>query len=131
MEEQKKLEEARIAEEAAMSLVEKEKEKSRVALMAVEASQKIAALEAHKRMSAESEGQKKKSDDSFSHTARYRRYTIEEIEEATKDFSASLKIGEGGYGPVYRCELDHTQVAIKVLKPDAAQGRAQFQQEVR
>lgn len=69
--------------------------------------------------------------DSFLHgPARYRRYSIEEIEEATKYFSNSLKIGEGGYGPVYRAELDHTAVAIKVLKPDAAQGRSQFQQEV-
>ncbi|MBA0601288.1 hypothetical protein Gorai_004469, partial [Gossypium raimondii] len=40
------------------------------------------------------------------------------------------KIGEGGYGPVYHCNLDHTPVAIKVLRPDAAQGQLQFQQEV-
>jgi len=60
----------------------------------------------------------------------YRRYTIEEIEEATNHFSKALKIGEGGYGPVYKCYLDHTRVAVKVLRPDAAQGRTQFQQEV-
>ena len=46
------------------------------------------------------------------------------------NFSEKLKIGEGGYGPVYRGKLDHTRVAIKVLRPDAAQGRKQFQQEV-
>lgn len=61
---------------------------------------------------------------------RYRRYTIEEIEEATENFADSRKIGEGGYGPVYKCYLDHTPVAIKVLSPDAAQGMSQFQQEV-
>lgn len=61
---------------------------------------------------------------------RYRRYTIEEIEIATNNFSSALKIGEGGYGPVYKCTLDHTLVAIKVLRPDAAQGESQFQQEV-
>ncbi|KAA8520994.1 hypothetical protein F0562_011667 [Nyssa sinensis] len=61
---------------------------------------------------------------------RYRRYTIEEIEAATEFFSESRKIGEGGYGPVYKCYLDHTPVAVKVLRPDAAQGRSQFQQEV-
>ena len=60
----------------------------------------------------------------------YRRYTIEEIEEATQYFSKSLKVGEGGYGPVFKCHLDHTPVAVKVLRPDAAQGRSQFQQEV-
>lgn len=63
--------------------------------------------------------------------ARYRKYTIDEIETATENFSGSRKIGEGGYGPVYKCNLDHTPVAIKVLRPDASQGRSQFQQEVR
>ncbi|CAL5379517.1 unnamed protein product [Camellia sinensis] len=61
---------------------------------------------------------------------RYRKYTIEEIEAATDKFSGSLKIGEGGYGPVYKGKLDHTPVAIKVLRPDAKQGRKQFQPEV-
>lgn len=41
-----------------------------------------------------------------------------------------MKVGEGGYGPVYKGTLDHTPVAIKVLRPDAAQGKKQFQQEV-
>ena len=63
-------------------------------------------------------------------SARYRRYTIEEIEQATAHFDDARKVGEGGYGPVYNGYLDHTQVAIKVLRPDAAQGKAQFQQEV-
>lgn len=61
---------------------------------------------------------------------RYRKYAIEEIEEATEKFSQANKIGEGGYGPVYKGKLDHTPVAIKVLRPDAAQGKKQFQQEV-
>ncbi|XP_056167211.1 U-box domain-containing protein 52-like isoform X2 [Syzygium oleosum] len=60
----------------------------------------------------------------------YRKYTIEEIEEATDYFSNSLKIGEGGYGPVFKACLDHTPVAIKVLRPDVSQGLQQFQQEV-
>lgn len=61
---------------------------------------------------------------------RYRKYTIEEIEIATEYFSKSRQIGEGGYGPVYKCYLDHTPCAVKVLRPDATQGRVQFQQEV-
>ncbi|XP_031092213.1 U-box domain-containing protein 52-like [Ipomoea triloba] len=61
---------------------------------------------------------------------RYRRYTIEEIEEATERFSESRKIGEGGYGPVFKCILDHTPVAVKVLRPDAAQGMSQFHKEI-
>ncbi|KAK7369833.1 hypothetical protein VNO80_11878 [Phaseolus coccineus] len=129
-EEQRKVEEARLAEETALAMVEKEKAKCIAAMEAAETSRKIAELEARKRMSVES-GHKKKTADIFSHSpARYRKYTIEEIEEATNFFSNSLKVGEGGYGPVYRCELDHTPVAVKVLKPGAAQGQSQFQQEV-
>ncbi|XP_077236441.1 U-box domain-containing protein 35-like [Tasmannia lanceolata] len=60
----------------------------------------------------------------------YRRYTLEEIEKATDYFSESLKIGEGGYGPVFKSNLDHSVVAIKILRSDATQGMKQFQQEV-
>lgn len=130
MEEQRKLEDARLAEGTALAMAEREKVKCMAAMKSAETSRKIAELEAQKRISVESE-HKKKNVDILSHSpVRYRKYTIEEIEEATKFFSNSLKIGEGGYGPVYRSELDHTPVAIKVLKPDAAQGRSQFQQEV-
>ncbi|XP_057415973.1 U-box domain-containing protein 52-like isoform X2 [Lotus japonicus] len=135
MDEQRKLEAARLAEETALAIAEKEKLKCQAAMEAAEASRKIAELEAQKRMNAEMKSmteseQKNRPGDSISYGARYRRYTIEEIEEATNFFAGNLKIGEGGYGPVYKAELDHTQVAIKVLKPDASQGRSQFQQEV-
>ncbi|CAH9118501.1 unnamed protein product [Cuscuta europaea] len=60
----------------------------------------------------------------------YRRYNIEEIEIATNYFAKSGKIGEGGYGPVYKAVLDHTSVAIKVLRPDIPQGHKQFKQEI-
>ncbi|KAH1049351.1 hypothetical protein AAZX31_08G027300 [Glycine max] len=130
VEEQRKLEDTRLAEGTALAMAEREKVKCMAAMKSAETSRKIAELEAQKRISVESE-HKKKNVDILSHSpVRYRKYTIEEIEEATKFFSNSLKIGEGGYGPVYRSELDHTPVAIKVLKPDAAQGRSQFQQEV-
>ncbi|KAJ7949806.1 Protein kinase domain [Quillaja saponaria] len=136
LEEQKKLEEARLAEEAALALAEKEKAKCKAALEAAEASHRIAELEAQKRRTAEmkalkeAEQRKKQLGSLTQSNIRYRKYTIEEIESATEYFSDYRKIGEGGYGPVYRCELDHTPVAIKVLRPDAAQGRSQFQQEV-
>ncbi|KAK9269510.1 hypothetical protein L1049_001285 [Liquidambar formosana] len=77
--------------------------------------------------------EKKKALDVLAQTdVRYRKYTIEEIETATDFFSESRKIGGGGhgYGPIYKCYLDHTSVAVKVLRPDATQGRSQFQQEV-
>ncbi|GJW05575.1 retrovirus-related pol polyprotein from transposon TNT 1-94 [Tanacetum coccineum] len=44
--------------------------------------------------------------------------------------AAKKEISEGGYGLVFKAKLDHTHVAIKVLRPDAKQGKQQFQQEV-
>lgn len=61
---------------------------------------------------------------------KYKRFTLEEIEKATDNFSDALKIGEGGYGPVYKCSLDDTLVAIKILRSDVTQGIKQFIQEV-
>lgn len=136
MEEARKFEEARHAEEAALALAEMEKAKAKAALEAAEAAQRIAMLEAQKRLNAEMKAkreaeEKMKALDALAHhDVRYRKYGIEEIEIATDYFSENLKIGEGGYGPVYKACLDHTPVAIKVLRPDAAQGRKQFQQEV-
>ncbi|KAG2254050.1 hypothetical protein Bca52824_084186 [Brassica carinata] len=60
----------------------------------------------------------------------YRRYSIKDVEGATNGFSDSLKIGEGGYGPVYKAVLDYTSVAIKILNSGITQGLKQFQQEV-
>ncbi|KAI5337636.1 hypothetical protein L3X38_016907 [Prunus dulcis] len=135
LEDEQRLEAARHAEEAALALVEREKAKCKAAIEAAEVSHRIAELEAQKRRAAEMKAfkeseEKKKALQSRAYDPRYRKYTIEEIETATNDFSQARKIGEGGYGPVYRGELDHTPVAIKVLRPDAAQGKSQFNQEV-
>ncbi|XP_031378223.1 U-box domain-containing protein 35-like [Punica granatum] len=135
MREEQRLEEARMAEEAALELAEREKAKCKAALEAAEVAQRIAEREAQKRINAEKKAvkeaeERKKIMSSLGQDRRYRKYTIEEIETATDNFAAARKIGEGGYGPVYKCYLDHTAVAIKVLRPDAAQGRSQFQQEV-
>ncbi|XP_041022472.1 U-box domain-containing protein 52-like isoform X1 [Juglans microcarpa x Juglans regia] len=136
LEEVRRLEDAQLAEEAALATAEKEKAKSRAAIEAASAAKRIAELEAQKRINAEMKAlreteEKRKALDALAHSdGRCRRYTIDEIEVATEFFTVSRKIGEGGYGPVYKCYLDHTPVAIKVLRPDAAQGRSQFQQEV-
>ncbi|XP_019070909.1 U-box domain-containing protein 52-like [Solanum lycopersicum] len=136
MEEKRRLEEARLAEEAALALAEREKAKSRAAIEHAEASQRLAELEAQKRISAEMKAlkeaeEKNKILNKLSNSdVRYRKYTIEEIESATDYFAQTRKIGEGGYGPVYKCYLDHTPVAVKVLRPDATHGRQQFQQEI-
>ncbi|GJN00698.1 hypothetical protein PR202_ga17895 [Eleusine coracana subsp. coracana] len=141
MEEEQKAQDSRLTEESALAMIEREKAKAKAAMEAAEASQRIAELEVQKRITAEKkllkEAEERKNNNprgggvsSHHHEVRYRKYTIEEIELATNRFDDARKIGEGGYGPVYRGFLDHTQVAIKVLRPDAAQGRSQFQQEV-
>ncbi|KAL5699759.1 non-specific serine/threonine protein kinase [Ranunculus cassubicifolius] len=136
MEEEHRLEEARMAEEAALSIAEKEKAKARAALEAAEAQKRIAELESQKRVIAEmkalkeSQEKMKVLDALAQNDVRYRKYPIDDIEQATEYFNESRKIGEGGYGPVYKGYLDHTAVAIKILRPDAAQGRSQFQQEI-
>lgn len=136
-EEEQKLEEARLAQEAAMAMAEQERARCRAAMEAADAAKRIAQLESHKRANLEMKSLKEAEElqralkNLAQSDIRYRRYAIEEIESATEHFAQSRKIGEGGYGPVFRCRLDHTSVAVKVLRPDASQGRTQFQQEVR
>ncbi|KAH7565525.1 hypothetical protein JRO89_XS09G0222800 [Xanthoceras sorbifolium] len=128
-EEARKLEEARQAEEAALTLLEVERQKAKVA-------QRMADLELQKRMNEEkkakqeAEEKQRTMEELSSLNVMYRKYSIQDIEIATDDFSDSLKIGEGGYGPVYKGTLDHTAVAIKVLRADLSQGLKQFKQEV-
>ncbi|KAG5538373.1 hypothetical protein RHGRI_019075 [Rhododendron griersonianum] len=57
-------------------------------------------------------------------------FSFSEIVEATSNFDLSLKIGEGGYGNIYKGQLRHTQVAIKILNSNSMQGPSEFQQEV-
>ncbi|KAL0298649.1 UNVERIFIED_CONTAM: Vacuolar protein sorting-associated protein 53 A [Sesamum radiatum] len=131
--EEQRLEESRLAEEAARRTAEKEKAKYKAAMENAQAAQRVAELESRRRVDAEKKAIQEVDDKDETVGVmpfRYRRYSIDEIEEATEFFAISRKIGEGGYGPVFKCYLDHTRVAIKVLRPDAAQGRSQFQQEV-
>ncbi|CAH2079497.1 unnamed protein product [Thlaspi arvense] len=131
LEKEQKLQEVRLAKEEAIAMAASEKEKSIAAMEAAVEAQRRVEVEAQKRKHIETIEEKKRTAPSLVKSdIRYRKYTIEEIEEATEDFSPSRKVGEGGYGPVYKGSLDYTQVAIKVLRPDAAQGRSQFQQEV-
>lgn len=58
-------------------------------------------------------------------------FSFFELEEATSNFDPTLKIGEGGYGSIYKGLLRHTQVAIKMLHSHSSQGPSEFQQEVR
>ncbi|XP_068639255.1 cysteine-rich receptor-like protein kinase 10 [Aristolochia californica] len=53
------------------------------------------------------------------------------IEAATNDFSDSNKLGEGGYGPVYKGILpDGREIAVKRLSRSSGQGLTEFKNEV-
>ncbi|KVI05919.1 hypothetical protein Ccrd_015785 [Cynara cardunculus var. scolymus] len=113
-----------------------EKQKSKAAIEAAEMAKRLAELETQKRRKAELKAEHEEAERKnlmvrlTQCTIQYRKYSIEDIEIATDYFSNSLKIGEGGYGPVFRAYLDHIAVAIKVLRPDISQGQIQFQKEV-
>ncbi|CAO2046921.1 unnamed protein product [Urochloa humidicola] len=53
-----------------------------------------------------------------------------ELEQATQGFDERLRIGEGGFGSVYKGFLRNTTVAIKLLNPQSMQGQSEFNQEV-
>ncbi|XP_065009140.1 probable LRR receptor-like serine/threonine-protein kinase At1g07650 isoform X1 [Musa acuminata AAA Group] len=59
------------------------------------------------------------------------RFTLRQIKMATGNFSASNKIGEGGFGPVYKGLLpDGTIVAVKQLSSKSKQGNREFLNEL-
>ncbi|XP_072959347.1 probable LRR receptor-like serine/threonine-protein kinase At1g07650 [Typha angustifolia] len=58
-------------------------------------------------------------------------FSLKEIEDATKNFDPSNKIGEGGFGAVYRGILeDGTIVAVKQLSSKSRQGNREFLNEI-
>ncbi|KAF8397673.1 hypothetical protein HHK36_016594 [Tetracentron sinense] len=58
-------------------------------------------------------------------------YSYNELKVATQGFCSSNKIGEGGFGCVYKGRLrDGTVVAAKVLSVDSRQGDREFMSEI-
>ncbi|KAK1403983.1 Receptor-like serine/threonine-protein kinase [Heracleum sosnowskyi] len=58
-------------------------------------------------------------------------FTFMQIAEATNGFSFSNKLGEGGFGPVYKGMLDKGQeIAVKRLSKTSKQGIDEFMNEV-
>ncbi|KAJ8466221.1 hypothetical protein OPV22_028773 [Ensete ventricosum] len=59
-------------------------------------------------------------------------YTYKELKIATDDFCTANKVGEGGFGSVYRGILkDGTVVAIKMLSSESKQGVGEFLTEIK
>ncbi|KAH9660230.1 Receptor-like serine/threonine-protein kinase [Citrus sinensis] len=60
-----------------------------------------------------------------------REYSLADIEVATDRFSIENKLGEGGYGPVYKGVLPDGQIiAVKKLSKTSTQGFEEFKNEV-
>ncbi|KAI3969382.1 hypothetical protein MKX01_019943 [Papaver californicum] len=58
-------------------------------------------------------------------------FTLRQIKAATNTFAAENKIGEGGFGPVYKGYLlDGTIIAVKQLSSKSKQGNREFVNEI-
>ncbi|XP_010272742.1 PREDICTED: probable leucine-rich repeat receptor-like serine/threonine-protein kinase At3g14840 isoform X2 [Nelumbo nucifera] len=58
-------------------------------------------------------------------------FTLRQIKAATNNFDAANKIGEGGFGSVYKGQLlDGTLIAVKQLSSKSKQGNREFVNEI-
>ncbi|KAK4386521.1 putative LRR receptor-like serine/threonine-protein kinase [Sesamum angolense] len=58
-------------------------------------------------------------------------FSLKQIKAATNNFDATNKIGEGGFGPVYKGLLpDGTVIAVKQLSSKSRQGNREFLNEI-
>ncbi|KAG5254880.1 leucine-rich repeat receptor serine/threonine-protein kinase [Salix suchowensis] len=58
-------------------------------------------------------------------------FTLKQIKAATNNFDPANKIGEGGFGPVYKgLLLDGTIIAVKQLSSKSKQGNREFVNEI-
>lgn len=63
-------------------------------------------------------------------TELFTEFSYSQLEQATNNFDPSLKVGEGGYGSVYKGALCQKTVAIKMLNSEGMQGQKEFHKEV-
>ncbi|KAI3697747.1 hypothetical protein L6452_30844 [Arctium lappa] len=58
-------------------------------------------------------------------------FSLKQLKTATSNFDAANKIGEGGFGPVYKGTLpDRTIIAVKQLSSHSRQGNREFLNEI-
>ncbi|XP_078165559.1 uncharacterized protein LOC144560268 [Carex rostrata] len=57
-------------------------------------------------------------------------YSSSDLRDATNNFDESFKLGEGGFGIVYKGVLHNTNIAIKIMKETSSEGAKEFHQEI-
>ncbi|ESQ31778.1 hypothetical protein EUTSA_v10003692mg [Eutrema salsugineum] len=138
-EEATRLKNLTIREEYAEEVVEMERERQEEAENEAELVRECVEREIEDRLEAEARAEdvrkeKQRLEDALEggplQRQQYMKFEWEEIVEATSSFSDELKVGTGGYGSVYRCNLHHTIVAVKVLHSDKSSLTKQFHQEL-
>ena len=72
-------------------------------------------------------------DDEFEKGSGPKRFTYRELSQATKNFSEEGKLGEGGFGGVYKGLLSEskTEVAVKRVSRGSKQGKKEYISEVK
>ncbi|GAB4840427.1 hypothetical protein Ancab_021194 [Ancistrocladus abbreviatus] len=61
-----------------------------------------------------------------------KQFAYETLAKATDKFHPSRKLGEGGFGPVYKGKLDDgREIAVKMLSHTSRQGKKEFQNEAK
>ncbi|KAF8056818.1 hypothetical protein N665_1266s0006 [Sinapis alba] len=138
-EEATRLKNLTIREEDAEEVVEMERERQEEAENEAEVVRRCLERETEERLEAQARveevrKEKQRLEDALEggplQRQQYMKFEWEEIVQATSSFSDELKIGMGGYGSVYRCNLHHTVVAVKVLHSDKSNLTKQFHQEL-
>ncbi|XP_073280168.1 cold-responsive protein kinase 1-like [Primulina huaijiensis] len=70
-------------------------------------------------------------DDEFPGVHKVNAYSYEALRMATDDFSSANKIGEGGFGCVYKGQFEKGKMgAIKVMSSESRQGKREFLNEI-
>ncbi|XP_022726698.1 putative receptor-like protein kinase At4g00960 [Durio zibethinus] len=81
-----------------------------------------------------SSGKERQNEDDLKKIAKreQKHFPFETLVAATKDFHPQHKLGEGGFGPVYRGTLDDgREIAVKKLSHSSNQGKREFENEAK